>query len=287
MANLKKAYFFPPAWVYKPGGPIFLGSIISDPNLPQESLNPDNAANARSLPLIVDDQQEDFHAIIDASRQLGGGFDTSFLSMFTVGGALDASVEKNLTYALNIQDLKTQEINPSETYLNEALSSSPITQLLSRKRRQAELYCVTGLMIGTDVTINSSQGRTRSFKGRIGANAGPVDIGPNFSVSSGRSTEASTHRKSEVVVAYRLKRISYMTKAKTFKTKNYTDRAVLADEEERDTPEQKGEKEELVAHVVQLDEDEVGAEDFDLPAVVASSAENKGGEFEFVVPQKM
>ena len=287
MANLKKAYFFPPAWVYKPGGPIFLGSIISDPNTPQESLNPDNAATAGALPLIVDDQQEDFHAVIDASRQLGGGFDTSFLSMFTVGGSLDASIEKNNTYTLNIQDLRTQEINPTETYLNEALSSTPVTQLLSRKRRQAELYCVTGLMVGTDVTISSSQGRTRSFKGRIGANAGPVDVGPHFSISSGHSTEASSHRKSEVVVAYRLKRITYMTKAKSFKTKNYTDRAVLADDEEVSPPEQKGEQQELVANVVQLDEDEIGAEDFDLPAVVARSAETGSSEFEFAVPQEI
>lgn len=284
MANLVKSYFLPPAWHYRPGASIFLGSIISDARAPQNSLNANTVAKGRTLEITLDDVQKNFQATIYVSKQRAGGVLGSFLSMLGIGGDLTVQKENQLVYKLEAQELRTQEINPSASYIESSLQSLDAGMFLRDTQFRQDLYIIVGLMVGLGVSISSYESSSKGVEAHLGVSGAPagvpLEVGPKYSTSSNDSLAASFDATSAIILGYSLKRITYMKKTRSFRTAPMAKGAVLS--RDRPIPEDDDEAE-TYAKFVSLDDDIIGAEEFDLQSVTADE-ESRGDRFEFVMP---
>ena len=280
MANLVKSYFLPPTWRYKPSGPIFLGSVVADPKAPQDSLSLRPADD--QLVLTLDDEQDNFTAIIDASKQLEAGIDASLLSIFGAGGGFSVKRSKKLTYRLRASQLRTQEISPKPGFINDAMQNSDVEMFLKGTKYREDVYMIVGLMIGSGVSIRSDEGHGKGFSVNLTVDARtagvPLQVGPKFSKASDTSLAAGFDATSRLVLGYRLRRISYVRKTRYFTSSPHEQGAVLGDGQDGSIAEA-----EPYAEILGLDEDDIGAEEFHMPSidVIGSS----GTLFTFVVPK--
>lgn len=270
MANVKRSYFLAPNWTYEADGPIALGSIITDPRCPEDSLN---AESEIPLPMInVDSTKADYRAVLGQSRDIGVGVSASILSFLGVGGDLTVHKTKNQVHAFDIKRLRTQQFAPALDYVEANMQLPNVQRYLQDTKFRRDLYMITGIQIAYGGSISSFSTTQHGYSTQIGVNgipAGvPLEIGPHLSSSAEKTAGISFGPATEFVFAYRLKKIIYMKKTKSVKMRDHVKGTTLSHEDfyrrsetEADVRQNEGESH---AELVGLDEEEIGGDEFEL-----------------------
>jgi hypothetical protein len=279
MANPTLSYFLPPQWEFEhETGPILLGNIISNPKVPQYALNADERLPLP--PFFLNKRKPSFKVTLTVDSTQTAGLDLSLFSLFGFDGGFDVERGKKQTYTINAVERLTQEINPRTEWVEECFKLPAIVNHLQDKGYK-DLYLITGIMAAMSATVESHSKKKQLFGGKVGANlaAAGVPLGVGFHASASNDNEAEASiGKSDFILAYRLRKITYK---KRHKLKNMVDLhkgAVLDKDSTEPLPE-------VVYYPegVKLEEDDVEAEEVRLASVTAHDEENRD-EFEFVIP---
>jgi hypothetical protein len=153
MANPTLSYFLPPQWEFEhETGPILLGSIISNPKLPQYALNADNRLPLP--PLFLNKGKPSFKVTLTVDSTQTAGLDLSLFSLFGFDGGFGIERGKKQTYTIDAVERLTQEINPSTEWVAECFKLSAIVKHLQDKGHK-DLYLITGIMAAMSATVES------------------------------------------------------------------------------------------------------------------------------------
>ena len=291
MANPEPSYFFPPSWNFQLNGAIKLGNIITDPKKPQSYLNEDNRSPLPAL--IIDHTKPTFHATITADTTRSAGVGSSLLQLF--GFAADLTLErgKHTTWTIAAEQLLTQEIDPKPAWVETCFAHPEVQRELQQAKYRRDLYMVVGVMAASAATVSSEVGTRRLFATKLGVNLAPVaggvpvEVHVEGKVGGEKGVEAG-FGKSDFVLAYKIRKISYLKTMRVKKMSDVTKGTVL----DGDAVGEEVEKE-AVFELLKLDADDVGADEFDLEAVTArvdapgsegGSGSGSGG-LQFVLPE--
>ena len=290
MANRKLSYFLAPAWHYKPEDPIALGNIITDPRRPEDALNSD--AHIYLPSLSVDFTKADYRAVLYQNQDTGIGISASVLSFLGLGGDLSVHSKKDLAYTFNAERLRTQQFSPNFPYVEASMQLAGVIKYLKDTKYRRDLYMITGIQIAYGGSINSFTKAQRGFSTQVGVNGIPagilLEIGPHLSSFAGSTVEVSFGHAEEFVFAYRLKKISYMKKIRSFKVKDHTKGTTFGHDRDPKGPGfgmNTAQAEEVAyAEPIGLDEEEIGGEKFELQESVTALT-NHDEILEYVVPE--
>lgn len=254
--------------------------MISDPSAPQNSLNPNDKATDRDLAL--DEPQVNFKTIIGGNQGLSAGLSASLLSVVGVGASAFGKTNSNARYQIKANLARTQEFYPDPTFIKTTMNDSAAIQaFLAATKYRKDLYVITGLMTALGASIASDEGKGKEFTAEIvisGAGAGvPGEIGPKVSKMQDATVSTSFDATGSIVIAYQLSRISWIRRDRAFQTRPHQKGSLLADGAITTSI-----KEDFHAEGLGLDEEKIGAGEFDLDTVPVEMG--SGSSFTFVVP---
>jgi hypothetical protein len=175
-------------------------------------------------------------------------------------------------YTFEIERLRAQQFSPTHQYIEANMQFPNIKKCLQDTQFRRDIYMITGVQIAHGGSIKSFSATQHGLGAQIGVNGLPVgvplEVGPNLSSSSGKTEGISFGPAKEFVFAYRLKKVIYLKKTKSFKVEDHLKGTMLSHEdfcgrsetEASTTQEEKS----TYAELVGLDEEEIGGEEFEL-----------------------
>ncbi|KPI42246.1 uncharacterized protein AB675_9606 [Cyphellophora attinorum] len=288
MTNIKPAYFFPPQWHYQTGGPIALGSIISDAKEPQRALNyePDGVTNRPALPrLTANTSEPQFETTISANVSHSVNIDTSLLQIFGFGVGLKVERKKKRIYRIQTQNLLIQEFDPKSTYVEQCFQHAEVQRYLHDTKFRKDLYMIIGVMSATSATVSTDIGRSYLFGGNVGVDltiptGGAAPVAINLGGEQGRGKfQTGSFGKSDFILGYRLRKITFI---KTMRVKRMEDVYTGALLEDSDQAPAEVEHEEA-AKFVRLETQPIDGDEFSY--IDLTPEENDAAPYTFVVPE--
>ena len=284
MTNVHKFYFFPPQWDFEVGGLVQLGNIIKDPKRPDEPLNDEKREALPALAINTPKPQFEVKIAVDSSNSIGAG--VSLAQLF--GFDLKAERKKATLWTIKADQVLTQEIRPKDSYVEKCFLHNEVKAYLEKTKFRKDLYMIIGIKAASSATVASEDGKTTSFLGKVSVNPAaasgvPVDVHAQASTSNDANTKAE-FGKSEFILAYRLRKITYLKTQRVKNNEDYDRGAVL----DRDAPTAEIE---LIheAKFLRLEQEDTDHEEFNFPAVTATQevVDDEEGEFQFVVPEEI
>lgn len=201
-----KTYFLVPSFDFPPDGPIRPGTIITKPDKPEQSLT---SGHITEIPhhSISSSHKSNWQQTIESGKT---GIWERFVNSVTLRQKLSTGLSDKETIRYSAKELETVTFNPTQTYIEEAMSHDSIRQYLENSRYKVPLYMITGVKIVRGGKVESE--RTSS----VGL---PVDISPELglegiNVGMSRSEGTSFVGMSDFVLAYRLTKITSSQKTR-------------------------------------------------------------------------
>jgi hypothetical protein len=210
---MKKTYILLRNADYSPTGPFQLGSLLSNPTIPESLIE-------KFLPIpfppdlpIQTSFLTDFKSSSSLENSGKYGIFTIFLSVLRIGA--DYEHEFKMTREINAKRLETQFITPTREYLEMIVQDSAVQAFVQEQRFRANVYVVTGLRVALGVSSGSE-----SEEGKEGLNVSisvdataatgvPVGVGPDISIERGKNREVGWEGGEDFVYAYRVKEVRY------------------------------------------------------------------------------
>jgi hypothetical protein len=287
MANVEPSYFLPPQWNYHLGGPIALGNILSNPKEPQYAINDEDRQPLP--PFTINDTKPSFKATITTKSATSAGIGSSLLQLFGFSADVNVSRAKNRTYTIEAKNLTVQEINPKPLWVEKCFTRADVADHIKRYGPK-RLYMIIGIMAVESASVASDVGKKSLFESKIGASfvagGAPLDANVHGSVERERGTTAS-FGESDFVLGYKLREITYLREKKEVGVMKDVKGGVLDDDDGegigKEADEEKNE-EAMELKFVRLEEDSVGADDFEYVGLQASAEGGGGDSFELVLP---
>ena len=285
MTNVETSYFFPPQWNYQVGGTIALGSIIANPKHPQSSLNDEDVPgyHAPNLPrLVVDHPKPNFEAKVTDNTQVSASIGTSLLQLFGFGVDVKAALGRTLVYRIEAKNLLTQEIDPKPTYVEACFKHPEVDRVLRESKFRKDLYMIVGIMSVTDATVSCDIGRKCLFEGKAALDLTAATGAPlGMHAQAGHEKEKGTVASfglSNFILAYRLRKITFMKGSRLKKMEDEVKGAVLGKGHTAPAAER-------IEYAVfeRLEEERIGADEFELESVTAY-IDGENEQLELVVP---
>ena len=284
MTNVHKFYFFPPQWDFELGGLVQLGNIIKDPKRPDEPLNDEN--REALPPLAVNTKKPLFEAkiAVDSTNSIGAG--VSLAQLFGID--FKAEKKKATVWTVKADQVLTQEIRPKDSYVEKCFLHDEVKAYLEKTKFRKDLYMIIGIKAASSATVSSEAGSNTFLGGKVSVNPAaasgvPIDVHAQASTSNNANTTAA-FGKSEFILAYRLRKITYLKTQRVKNNEDY-DRGTALDNE---TPTAEIEMIDE-AKFLRLEQKDTDHEEFNYPAVTAKQeiVDEDEGEFQFVVPEEI
>ena len=209
-----KTYMLVPHYDFPPGGPIVLGSIISDIRKPDDSLNPEDIVEIPETSKYAT-HKHDWQHTVESINGGGTGVWARCLSILGFGGSINMHFDSRSLDHYRFRDLETVFFSPTQGYLKEAVNRESVREYLEGSL-YAPIYIITGLKIvrgpGAEVTKRRSLGGDGSAKFGVPATLAGVP----FAVDTGEVTLHHTDAEntsfggsSDFIIGYRLGKITF------------------------------------------------------------------------------
>ena len=281
MANLVKSYFLAPQWHHKPGGAITLGSIVVDPKAPHVSYTKDSSVQLPAL--SVDHKTAPFQITLENSTKKQTGLSADILSALGVGGSIALNLSKSKSITISAREVQTQEIHPTYAYGDAMIQQGDVQRYLEGKRFKKDVYMVVGLKIAKNATIGTYTERGHGGDINVQANAlvftgVPIGGGPMFNASSKHSASAFAGLSEPFILAYRVRRITFIKKKMRVRDMDEWAKGAVLDRDEAPEPEETV----TVARFMRLDDDELQSQEIGAETLGATD-EGSGDTFELLL----
>jgi hypothetical protein len=254
LAVSMKSYFAAPNFDCGPAGPVALGSLLSDPCDPEESLN--------KQPVTISDTEihttthNNFEETLKKQRAIGGGIWFKFLECMglEISGDGDTTKERIAKF----DKLETRMFRPSDDYVKTSVAAPEVQKHLTGHGMNKPLYLITAVKIAYGASVTEMEGK--SGKGKLSAG---LDGSPSVtSAMHGSNEDSRTTRfdsSTPFVFAYRLRQVRYREGILTHEP--YRDGALygVGNEGREDDADAKERKTGII--FLELDEDDVTADD--------------------------
>jgi hypothetical protein len=227
------------------GGPLVLGTIISDLRDP-ESLN-EGAVVDIPPDSIHADHKYDWEETIEANVGANASVFARYLSPF-LGGSVGGHWDTKSVIQYKFRDLETSFFSTSQHYVEKAVNKHKVQAYLEGSQF-APLYMITGLKIGRGPASQITSSKSYEREGHINPGFSTNVAGYPFAVDTGTVSvqksgvkETSFRGSSDFVIAYRLVKITFHKKAGGTHVPKYEKYHVgaLLDEEDDDEPNGEG-----------------------------------------------
>ncbi|KAI9148418.1 LOW QUALITY PROTEIN: Cytosine/adenosine deaminase or related metal-dependent hydrolase [Paramyrothecium foliicola] len=195
---------------YAPDGPIVLGSILSHPAEPENSIN--RNAIVPFAPDLPEDKTEEFNAIREVSSS--GDLELGLFAKWMDGMGLDLGWKKTkaISDTHSFERLERKFFTPSTAYADKALRT-PRTNTFENLAA-ANLYMVTGVQIAYGDSRTGSQSSSSGCNATIGLDLTTIGVlgasmGPKAAWSGTKAESFGFERSTDFVYAYRVQEIFY------------------------------------------------------------------------------
>jgi hypothetical protein len=254
-----KSYIAADGFDCSPDGPMVLGSILTDPLDPSETLN------AHPLPVPDSEKttitQNNFETVLKRNSKRSGGLWFKFLQ--SLGFEVSASSDEASAATAKFDKLETWSFQPSDAYMRESIAAAEVQSYLAGHTMRKPLYMVTGVKVAHGARVIEMVRKGKAGKMRAGfdgsaAGLPSVAFGPQAEGSKGFESVQRFVSDGPVVFAYRLREIRYRKGILTGKL--YRDGALYSvGEGAADAEGEKPEEEGII--FLELDEDDVTGDD--------------------------
>jgi len=220
--DTQKLYILLPHHDIPADGPLVLGSIISDLRDP-DSIN--KGAVVKIPPKdIYTTHKFNWRHTTESVRGGNAGLMARYINPF-LGGSLGGNCDSKTITQYNIPDLETTYFIPDQDYVTKAINKQKVRTFLEGSRYEP-VYMITGLKIGrgpnSQVTISKSYGREGHINtGLPGSLAGFVVDTGNVTMRQAAAESVLFGGGSEIVLAYRLSKITFHEKVDGSQTTNF------------------------------------------------------------------
>ncbi|WAO84615.1 Hypothetical protein NCS54_00183500 [Fusarium falciforme] len=205
-----KTYILAPNWTTAPppDGPIQLGHVLDD-------LTEFVPLNRRSVPEIPEDDMNpvDTKTGFKTSRSelLSGelGVFARIFGLVGIGAGTGVFYEKDKSDVLTCKALDTVTFDPTPEYIAKSVNVPQVSRYMKLRRYKDPVYMITGLKIGRECSLQSSQNRSKGVKldGGLNAPATPCQTGFEASLSTAARQGESWEGSTDFIVAFRVKKI--------------------------------------------------------------------------------
>jgi hypothetical protein len=212
---MKKTYILLRNTDYTPTGPFRLGSLLSEPAVPESLIE-----NSYPIPFppgmpVQTSSLADFKTSSSLENSGKYGIFAKFLS--TLGISADVNYEHQSKHSreINAERLETQFITPTREYLDMIMNDSAVQAFVQEQRFRANVYVVTGLRVALGVASGSeSEEVSGAVQVSVSVDATtatgiPVQAGPNIGIERGMKREVGWGAGEDFVYAYRVKEVKY------------------------------------------------------------------------------
>ncbi|KAM5342059.1 hypothetical protein ACJ41O_015090 [Fusarium nematophilum] len=207
-----RTYVLAPNWTTAPppDGPIKLGHILDD----LTEFVPLNRRSALEIP-EDDVNPTDTKSGFTTSRSelVSGelGVFARVLGLVGVGAGADVYFKKDKSDVLSCKSLDTVTFDPTAEYIAKSVEVTEVSQYLKARRFKDPVYMVTGLKIGRQGSLQSSQSKEKGLKldGGLNPPGGPAQIGGKGGLSIAAAQGESWEDSTDFIVAFRVKKIWY------------------------------------------------------------------------------
>ncbi|MCJ1443063.1 MAG: hypothetical protein MMC23_003560 [Stictis urceolatum] len=236
---MAKSYFLCPHYDYPlpPDSPIFLGSIISKPSLPESSLN--STARPSIASAIYSSHKTNWELVRTRAFEGRLGIWAEFLQLSGLGGDLGGEISRNSERGWKFERMDTEFFNPSAEMIEQQVASQTVQRYIVGGRFKRPVYMITGLKMVHGAKVGEKNSKGHGGNAKIGADltatGAPVTVGPDVEYSVEKGQEVSFDGGSDFVFAYRLTRIKY--KRKNLVSEEYTKAALFSSDESQSAPE--------------------------------------------------
>lgn len=207
-----------------PGKLIFLGSILTDPEEPETSLN--RVTGAVDIPErdTIDDSaavRQRIHSELSSNNAgiLQVALPSSLL--FSAGLKAESRSSKELKTTVEAMGVSAKTFIPDKPYMDEALSNPEIAAFLKRCAWSRSLYMIVGVATaeGLDLTEEQSQARTTVGSGNLSLDGTGTELAGELSHGTTASSGSKAQTTYATDFAYRVREFKYMRHHKKIKDK--------------------------------------------------------------------
>ncbi|KAE9978967.1 hypothetical protein EG328_001175 [Venturia inaequalis] len=276
---MKKCYFIVPSTAYPPGGPLTLGSVLSDFEDPESVINPNEVVPLPESMMVMQSAEYDTIRASHSSSAFRAGIFAKWLD----GMGLDISLGRHsdAQNALHFVKLDRTAMIPDESYVDKVVQTPAVEAYIKASKFRANLYMITGIQVAIGARQESS--RTSGGDGTMSlgidgtAEGFPgASIGPSIAVEGSAGEQSSFQGSTDFVYAYRVKEVKYRKNKFVMKDKNkgqtYSKEEDDALEKQRQADQEKQETGGEIK-VVGLSKDEVDVKGLQAEAAIDSDGE--------------
>ncbi|PVH85657.1 hypothetical protein DL98DRAFT_36042 [Cadophora sp. DSE1049] len=234
---------------FPPDDQIVLGSIITNPKQPENSLNNPDQLVVIPKELYVKTLADNNHSSnIEKMRDHTAGVQLKMADF--VDSELSHGWKNSKTRGIDAARIESKNFRPSEKYVAEAVAKPAVDAHLKRqfgyfKKKAPGIFMVTGLKIAHEATLHrSGESSTTSNAKASGDVAGiQVAAGPFGSRTAEDKHTDSFEPDGDFVYAVRLKRFVFRKKDPVLEVEYYTDGAEIHGDDKKRAAEQEYEME--------------------------------------------
>jgi hypothetical protein len=238
MSNLVKTYFLAPNFdiAPPPTGPLFLGSIVTDPRNPSRSLTKENDTTPKTTSIYTS-YKEGYSVKRSQMREGKVGIWASFLAtILGIGANAEASRNHETDEVYNCDRLETEYFQPDDAYIFQALQVLRVKSYIEKSWFEKPVYMITGLKIARGAIAESGEGKALGWTAKAsvdGTSLGiPVSGGPKLEGKIENKEQISWKGSSDFVFAYQVIKIKSKRKDLTFKEEAYNKGALYNDDDD-------------------------------------------------------
>ncbi|KAL6835931.1 hypothetical protein J3E69DRAFT_319917 [Trichoderma sp. SZMC 28015] len=211
MSRTYDGWIFTKTRKFASNGRLQIGQVLGKPFQPESALMPRGP-----LPVpkdVIVDETEDKNVSISSESDLKVMFRMwAELNPVPVTGEANINVDRLDSAAWHFDSLKSQQITPPLTYVQDSMEHDEVPNYLKTWRWDKRVFIVTGVTVAEGATTAIKNARAAGFK--ASASGGPSAAGPGALGMAGEletisSNEETTGESSNFVFAYSVNEVYY------------------------------------------------------------------------------
>lgn len=203
-----KQYFLVPNFDEFPeDGPLFLGSIIANPKLPQHSLNEECRILPETEKVITGTGLTDYKITIKKGENGEYSFWAKLVEIITAGFVAQYATSEEDQF--HFDQMETKWFIPSDGYVKSALSKREVRNYLKNMTSASAqpLYMVIGLKIVQGATITQTIRKNKGRDGNLASDNTQISLGLRGQGSSSHEETRTLHTSERHIIGFRIRRV--------------------------------------------------------------------------------
>ncbi|KAK3672610.1 hypothetical protein LTR78_007422 [Recurvomyces mirabilis] len=208
MASTRKTYFLAPSWDIGPAE-IALGSVVANPKVPHRPLSAGTLPDDIDSAIVNTPPADKCSGFAKLSGAWSLGLFATFVHFVTLGGKLAHSRKSASEIRYSCDTMGTRRFVPSSTYVTKAAHDKGVQAFLSMGGPGSEVFVITGIKTGYNITITTSEGKDVASAAQLGVDIPIIQttVGPKAEHRSESQQEHRQHIEGPIVFAYQLERL--------------------------------------------------------------------------------